>query len=121
MKQAKYNIGDVVYNYNELVKHQENFINILNRSLKINSSTYAGLNDAAKQVACGPKQHTVIGYYMTSEGDFIYYLDDLEHNAYEQDVITKTSCVDMLCNMVEEIKAAATAALDLLLKQRGEN
>lgn len=118
MKQAKYNIGDVVYNHNELVKHQENFISVLNRSLKINSSAYAGLNCAAKQVACGPEQHTVIGYYMTSDGDFIYYLDDLDHTAHEQDVLTKTKCVDILCNMIEDIKATATAALDLLYEQR---
>lgn len=121
MKQAKYNIGEVVYNYKELVKHQEDFINILNRSLKINSSTYAGLNDAAKQVACGPEQHTVIGYYMTSEGDFIYYLDDIDHAVREQDVLTKTKCVNMLCHMIEDVKATSTAALDLLLKQREEN
>lgn len=43
MKQAKYNIGDVVYSHKDLVKHQADFISILNKSLKINSSTYAGL------------------------------------------------------------------------------
>lgn len=118
MKQAKYNIGDVVYNYKELVKHQADFISILNKSLKINSSTYAGLNDAAKKISCGPEQHTVIGYYMTSDGDFIYYLDDLNHAVHDQDVLTKTMCVDMLCGMVEDIKATSTAALDLLLEQR---
>ena len=121
MKQAKYNIGDVVYNYNELVKHQADFISILNKSLKINSTAYAGLNCAANQVACGPEQHTVIGYYMTSDGDFIYYLDDLEHAVREQDVLTKTKCDDMLCVMLDNIKATATAALDLLSEQRKEN
>jgi hypothetical protein len=118
MKQAKYNIGDVVYNYKELVKHQEDFIIIINKSLKINSSAYAGLNYAAKQVACGPEQHTVIGYYMTSDGDFIYYLDDLDHAVHEQDVLTKTRCVDMLCNMLEDIKATVTAALELLAQYK---
>lgn len=118
MKQARYNIGDVVYSHKELIKHQEDFINILNRSLKINSSAYAGLNDAAKKISCGSEQHTVIGYYMTSDGDFIYYLDDLDHAAHEQDVLTKTRCVDMLCHMIEDIKATATAALDLLAQYK---
>lgn len=115
MKQAKYNIGDVVYSYNELVKHQENFINILNSSLKTSYTDSAGVIEAAKKLACGPEQHTVIGYYMTSEGDFIYYLDNPDHTEHEQDVLTKTKCDVQLSDMLAQIKDTATIALDLLL------
>ena len=112
--EAKYDIGDVVYDYNELVKHQEDLINILNRSLKSSSTDYAGIREAAKKFVGGPEQHTVIGYYRTSEGKFIYYLDDLDHTALEQDVLTTDNCYAMLRNMIEQIKATATIALNLL-------
>lgn len=111
---AKYNIGDVVYDYNELRKRQNVLVNTLITELKSRKTEITGLNYAVEGLTCMPEGHEVIGYYDRPGNILFYYLDDIDHDAYESDLLTEYEYRSELHRMLEKSKSVLTETLKLL-------